>query len=147
MGVQMPLPRPPHVLGNYLLVIACLQIFNVSSCLNICKQFPLSDLRLVKSFTQVLDYNDRRLSHVLLACLPLLSLRSGLHKYSSLCPFNLSALSYWNIARIANAVQCHSILSVNTDCHESRFSMVIIVISVLNVTSHKGCICHYGHNC
>ena len=63
MGAQRRVPRP-HVVGNYLLVIACLQIFNVSSCLNICNKFPPSELRLrlVKSFTEVLDYNDRRLS-------------------------------------------------------------------------------------
>ena len=40
-----------------------------------------------------------------------------------------------NIARIANAVQCHSLLSGNKDCHEFRFSIVRIVISVSNVTS------------
>ena len=44
-----------------------------------------------------------------------------------------------NITRIANAVQCHN------DCHESRFSIVNIVISVSNVTNpyyhyyHKNC--------
>ena len=40
-----------------------------------------------------------------------------------------------NIARIANAVQCHSSLSGNKDCHEFRFSIVKIVISVSNVSS------------
>ncbi len=35
-----------------------------------------------------------------------------------------------NIARIANAVQCHNWLSGNNDCHEFRFSIVRIVISV-----------------
>ena len=40
-----------------------------------------------------------------------------------------------NIARIANAVQCHSELSGHTDCHELRFSIFRIVICVSNVTS------------
>ena len=31
-----------------------------------------------------------------------------------------------NIARIANAVQCHNRLSGNKDCHEFRFSIVCI---------------------
>ena len=29
-----------------------------------------------------------------------------------------------NIARIANALQCHALLSGNTDCHEFKFSIV-----------------------
>ena len=37
-----------------------------------------------------------------------------------------------NIARIANAVQCHNLLSDYKDCHEFRFSIVRIVISVTN---------------
>ena len=40
-----------------------------------------------------------------------------------------------NIARLANAVQCCNKLSDNKDCHEFRFSIVRIVISVSNVTS------------
>ena len=40
-----------------------------------------------------------------------------------------------NIARIANAVQCHSWLSGNKDCNEFRFSIVRILISVSVVTS------------
>ena len=44
-----------------------------------------------------------------------------------------------NIARIANAVQCHSWLSGNKDCHEFRFSIVRIVISVSNVKSLHDC--------
>ena len=40
-----------------------------------------------------------------------------------------------NIARIANAVQCHSFLSDNKDCHEFGFSIVRIVINVSNSTS------------
>ena len=44
-----------------------------------------------------------------------------------------------NAARIANAVQCHNKLSGNNDCHESRFSIVCIVISVSNVTSSFDC--------
>merc|ERR1711989_268880 len=47
-----------------------------------------------------------------------------------------------NIARIANAVQCHSLLSGSKDCHEFRFSIVRIVIIVSNVTSLKDCLCH-----
>ena len=39
-----------------------------------------------------------------------------------------------NIARIANAVQCHNLLSGNKDCHEFRFSIVRNVINVSNVT-------------
>ena len=42
-----------------------------------------------------------------------------------------------NIARIANAVQCHNLLSGNKDCHETRFPIVSIVISVSKITSHK----------
>ena len=37
-----------------------------------------------------------------------------------------------NIARIANAVHCHNLLSDYKDCHEFRFSIVRIVISVTN---------------
>ena len=44
-----------------------------------------------------------------------------------------------NIARIANAVHCHSWFSCNKDCHEFRFSIVRIVISVSIVTSHLDC--------
>ena len=33
--------------------------------------------------------------------------------------------NYRNIARIANAVQCHSLLSGNKDCNNFRFSIVI----------------------
>ena len=55
-----------------------------------------------------------------------------------------------NIARIANAVQCHNWLSGNKDCHEFRFSIVRIVISVSNVTSLQDCLfnCQNGKsNC
>ena len=45
-----------------------------------------------------------------------------------------------NIARIANAVQCHSWLSGNKDCHEFRFSIVSIVINVSIVTSLQDCL-------
>ena len=45
-----------------------------------------------------------------------------------------------NIARIANAVHCHSLLSDNNDCHEFRFSTVRIAISVSNVTSLQDCL-------
>ena len=44
-----------------------------------------------------------------------------------------------NIARIANAVHCHFWLSGNKDCHEFRFSIVGIVISVSIVTSLLDC--------
>ena len=44
-----------------------------------------------------------------------------------------------NIARIANAVQCQSLLSGNKDCHEFRFSIVGILISGSNVTSLYYC--------
>ena len=40
-----------------------------------------------------------------------------------------------NIARIANAVQCHNQLSDDKACHEFRFSIARIVISVSNVRS------------
>ena len=43
------------------------------------------------------------------------------------------------IARIANAVQCHNLLSGNKDCHESRFSIVSFVISVSNIRSPYDC--------
>ena len=36
------------------------------------------------------------------------------------------------MARIANAVHCHNLLSDYKDCHEFRFSIVRIVISVTN---------------
>ena len=45
-----------------------------------------------------------------------------------------------NIARIANAVHCHSLLSGNKNCHEFRVSIVRIVISVSNVTSLQDCL-------
>ena len=41
--------------------------------------------------------------------------------------------AHLNIARIANAVQCHSLFSDNKDFHKFRFSIVSIVISVSNV--------------
>ena len=40
-----------------------------------------------------------------------------------------------NITRIVNAVQCHSWLSDNKDCHDFRFSIVRILIRVSNVTN------------
>ena len=46
---------------------------------------------------------------------------------------------YGNIARIANAVQCHNWLSDNKDCHGFRFSIIRIVISVSKVTSLWDC--------
>ena len=54
-----------------------------------------------------------------------------------------------NIARIANAAQCHSLLSGNKDCHEFRFLIVRIVISVSNVTSLQDClnVKNYCQNC
>ena len=57
-----------------------------------------------------------------------------------------------NIARIANAVQCHSWLSGNKDCHEFRFSILRIVISVSIVTSLQDCfkivkIVNFFNNC
>ena len=47
-----------------------------------------------------------------------------------------------NIAKIANAVQCHSWLSGNKNCHEFRFSIVRIVISVSKFTGLWDCLCH-----
>ena len=47
-----------------------------------------------------------------------------------------------SIARIANALQLHNCLSKNKDCHEFRFSIVRIAISVSNVTSLRDCHCH-----
>ena len=44
-----------------------------------------------------------------------------------------------NMARVANAVQCHSYLSGNKECHEFRFSIVRIVISVSIVISLQDC--------
>ena len=49
-------------------------------------------------------------------------------------------ISFSKIARIANAVHCHSWLSGNKDCHEFRFSIVRIVISVSIVTSLQDCL-------
>ena len=78
----------------------------------------------------------------------------GFRKCGSFCPGEFLKRSYWlskssnfsiffkskmwrhkNIARIANAVHCHSWLSGNKNCHEFRFSIVRIVISVSIVTS------------
>ena len=42
-----------------------------------------------------------------------------------------------NIARIVNAVQFHSLLSGNKDCHGFRLSIFRIVISVSNVPSPR----------
>ena len=47
---------------------------------------------------------------------------------------------YKNIARIANAVQCHNQLSGNKDCHEFGFSIVRIVISGSIITSLQDCL-------
>ena len=47
--------------------------------------------------------------------------------------------SFQNIARIANAVHCHSLLSGNKNCHEFKFSTDRIVMSVSNVTSLYDC--------
>ena len=49
-----------------------------------------------------------------------------------------------NIARIANAVHCHSWLSGNKDCHEFRFSIVRIVISVSIFTSLQDCLLRHN---
>ena len=49
-----------------------------------------------------------------------------------------------NIARIANAVHCHSCMSGNKDCHEFRFSVLRIVISVSIVTSLQDCLVLQG---
>merc|ERR1711989_71199 len=57
-------------------------------------------------------------------------------------PVGANKRAHQNIARIANAVQCHSKLSGNKDCHELRFSIVRIVISVTNATSLLDCLCH-----
>ena len=48
------------------------------------------------------------------------------------CPWDAC---FKNIARIANAVQCHSQMSEHNDCHELQFPIVRIVISVSNVTN------------
>ena len=48
---------------------------------------------------------------------------------------NVTFFTVSNIARIANAVHCHSCLSGNKDCHDFRFIIVRIVISVSNATS------------
>ena len=51
-----------------------------------------------------------------------------------------------NIARIANAVQCHNKLSGNKDCHEYSFSIVRIVIRVSSVTCNQCLNCQVsGH--
>ena len=47
---------------------------------------------------------------------------------------------YKNIARIANAVHCHSQLSGNKGCQEFGFSIVGIANSVSNVTSLQDCL-------
>ena len=57
-------------------------------------------------------------------------------KILSTLPLDLVRNIVKNIARIANAVQCHSKLSGNKYCHEFNFSIVRNVISVSNVISH-----------
>ena len=52
-----------------------------------------------------------------------------------------------NIARIANAVQCHSWLSDNKDCHDFRFSIVRIVISVTSLRIVFVAVVNNCHNC
>ena len=42
-------------------------------------------------------------------------------------------ITHTYIARIANAVQCHNLLSDYKDCHAFRFSIVRIVIGVTNL--------------
>ena len=49
-----------------------------------------------------------------------------------------------NIARIANAVHCHSLLSGNKNCHEFKFSIVRIVMSISNATSLYDCSLRMG---
>ena len=51
------------------------------------------------------------------------------------------------MARIANAVQCHNLLSGNKDCHEFRFSIVKTVINVSNVPSLQDCLFKIVKNC
>ena len=51
-------------------------------------------------------------------------------QYTHTLDGSVCALYEVNIARIANAVQCHNWLSDNKDCYEFRFSIVRIVISV-----------------
>ena len=55
---------------------------------------------------------------------------SDLKLQVSICA-NVYLAPFVNIARIANAVHCHSLLSGYKDCHELRFSIVIIVIDAL----------------
>ena len=43
--------------------------------------------------------------------------------------------------------QCHSYLSGNKNCHEFRFSIVRIVISVSNITNIKDCLFHCLYCC
>jgi hypothetical protein len=50
------------------------------------------------------------------------------------------SIHYQNIARIANAVHCHSLLLSNKNFHEFSFSIVRIVISVSNVKSLQDCL-------
>ena len=77
----------------------------------------------------------------LVSCLPTLwtscrnVAKSGhqLFKCANLCQSVKISVTEENIARIANAVQCHNLLSNNKDCHEFRFSIVRIVNSVSNV--------------
>ena len=54
-----------------------------------------------------------------------------------------------NIARIANAVHCHSSLSGHKDCHEFRFPIVRIVINVSKATIFQdyNCHCQNCQNC
>ena len=54
-------------------------------------------------------------------------------RLETFCDIKLEILI--NIARIANAVQCHSQLSGDKDCNAFSFSNVRIV-SVSNVSSH-----------
>ena len=48
-----------------------------------------------------------------------------------------------NIAKIANALHCHSLLPGNKDCREFEFSIVRIVKSVSNINSVKFFFCNF----
>ena len=89
-----------------------------------------------------------KLMNHLLTCFQ--AIRQKLYMDTSSCSkqdadwINLLSKMSQDIARIGNAVHCHSWLSGKKDCHEFRFSIVRIVISVSIVTSLQDCLVSQG---
>ena len=101
----------------------------------VLQSFPsLSDLDTFCNFSQ---FSAQKVFSITMDTT--LMCKSTILKRENLSTKGHGIYTYTNIARIANAVHCHSWLSGNKDCHEFRFIIVRIVISVSNVTNLFDC--------